>query len=105
MHGLGSQGPASPPPTALTLVWRKARRLLSTACRSLVLHCLSISKAPAHPRVLGAGVAAGVAAGWGRAAVRSMSPAGRGRKQPLEPDHLHLWAGEPPGPFLLWAPQ
>lgn len=104
MHGLGSQGPASPPPTALTLVWRKARRLLSTACLSL-LHCLSISKAPAHPRVLGAGVAAGVAAGWGRAAVRSMSPAGRGRKQPLEPDHLHLWAGEPPGPFLLWAPQ
>lgn len=76
-----------PPPfstlgsVALTLgVEKPPLVVLSTARLSQVLHCLSVSKASAHPRVLGAGVAAGVAAGWGRTAVRSMSPAGRDAK-------------------------
>lgn len=39
-----------------------------------------------------------VAAGWGRTAVRSMSPAGRGTKAAAGARPLPLWASESPGP-------
>lgn len=100
----GRHCPLHPSPplgrVALTLGVQKGPSVvLSTARLSPVFHCLSISKAPAHPRVLGAGVAAaGVVAGWGRTAVRSMSPAGRGTKAAAGARPLPLWARESPGP-------